>query len=263
MKVSFDKLSGAGNDFVLLERKGAPSYAALARRLCDRRAGVGADGLLVVSRRPRLSLSYYNADGSAAFCGNGSRCAAWWMFQRGWTKGRRSFSFSTIEGELQAEVRGPSRLAIRMPRPKVLQMNMKIRTLGRGFTAQWLDTGVPHAVIEVSNLDRFPVVEIGRAIRFHKAFGKAGANADFVEFGKSALRVRTYERGVEDETLACGTGVTASAIAACALGKAESPVRVTVKSGQTLKVYFSRRGDKFHDLWLEGPAQLVFSGEIK
>jgi len=262
MKLAFDKLSGAGNDFVLIKAAGKRSYGALARRLCDRRGGVGADGLLVVSKRPRLALSYFNADGSAAFCGNGSRCAVWWMFQRGWTSGRRAFSFATSVGELQAEMRGPARAAIRMPLPRVLRLNMKIKALGISFITHWLDTGVPHAVIAVKNLAKFPVAEIGRAVRFHKAFGKAGANADFIQFTKSDLRVRTYERGVEDETLACGTGAVAAAIAACALGKARSPVSVQVRSGQTLKVHFTRKDDAFKDLWLEGPARLVFSGEI-
>ncbi|MBI3551987.1 MAG: diaminopimelate epimerase [Elusimicrobia bacterium] len=262
MRLSFDKLSGAGNDFVMIEAHASAKHSALARRLCDRRSGVGADGLLVVSRRPSLRLAYFNADGSEAFCGNGSRCAAWWMFRRGWTDGRREFEFATSEGVLRSKVLGARTAAIRMPRPRVLRLGIKIKIGGRSHVAHWLDTGVPHAVVVVKRLDFFPVVEVGRALRFHKAFGRTGANVDFVAFGSRGLSVRTYERGVEDETLACGTGVVASALTASLLGKARSPVRVKVRSGQTLRVQFRREGRRFEDLWLEGPAQLVFSGEI-
>jgi diaminopimelate epimerase len=258
LKLSFAKLSGAGNDFVLLENPRGSGFSALARKLCDRRRGVGADGLLVLKRSPKLSLTYYNADGSAAFCGNGSRCAAWWMFRRGWTKGRKNFEFRTSEGLLSARVLTNGRVAIRMPEARVLGFK-KLRVEGKTLAAHWLDTGVPHAVIFVRGLSKFPVEKLGRAVRYHKAFGRAGVNADFVESG----RVRTYERGVEAETLACGTGVVASALASNLIGRGKSPVNLKVASGQTLSVNFRRDGNRFKDIWLEGPAELVFQGELK
>lgn len=254
----FAKLSGAGNDFVLLEGR-VRKPGALARRLCDRREGVGADGLLIVERAPKLKLSYFNADGSEAFCGNGSRCAAWWMHRRGWAGGE--FSFSTSEGALRARVTGENSAAIRMPPPKVLKLGLTLKVLGRTLTADWLDTGVPHAVIAVKDLPSFPVVELGRAVRRHKAFGAPGANADFVTCGRKEVGLRTYERGVEDETLACGTGAVAAAVAAFLAGRVKPPVRVRVKSRQILTVRFSSRGGAIEDVWLEGPAQLVFQGE--
>jgi diaminopimelate epimerase len=184
------------------------------------------------------------------------------MFLRGWTKGRRAFEFRTSEGPLLARVLGSGRVAIRMPEARALG-EKRISIAGRALKAHWLDTGVPHAVIFVRGLERFPVERVGRAVRFHKAFGRAGANADFVELARRGLKVRTYERGVEAETLACGTGVVASALAASAIGRAASPVPVTVASGQILRVSYRRDGARFRDLWLEGPAELVFQGEIR
>lgn len=258
MKLAFDKMSGAGNDFVVFA--GLPARAAaLAKRLCDRRSGVGADGLLVLERgsvRPRLS--YFNADGSSAFCGNGSRCAAAWLHARGWVKGK-SFSFDTNEGLVQAKLTATGRAAVRLPEPKGLRLGLSVA----GRKLHFIDTGVPHVVVPVSGLEDFPVFKEGRALRRHKAFAPAGANVDFISYVKDGLRLRTYERGVEDETQACGTGAAASAIVAAALGRVKSPVSVAVNGG-TLRVTFSRKSDgAFTDVWLEGPAQFVFSGEIE
>lgn len=263
MNRRFSKLSGAGNDFVLIEGPARPGLKSLAKKLCDRRQGIGADGLLVVSRRPRLKFSYYNADGSATFCGNGSRCAAWWMNRKGWTTGRREFSFASSAGLLLARMAGPATVAIRMPVPEIHKSNLKLNVLGRTFRAHWLDTGVPHAVIFVPRVDKIDVAALGRAVRHHKAFGRAGANADFVASERKGLSVRTFERGVEDETLACGTGATAAALAAYLLGRVRPPVSVRVRSGQSLRVHFTPDGRGFKDVWLEGPVRLVYKGEIR
>lgn len=257
MSLSFYKLSGAGNDFVLLASP-VKSPSAFARMLCDRRSGVGADGLVILSRKPKLKLSYFNADGSEAFCGNGTRCAAWWMKRQGWVKSKE-FSFETAQGPVTARITGANSAAIRMPEPRVLGKDVKLAVRGLKFTAQWLDTGVPHAVIFVEHLEDFPVVEVGRAVRRHPAFGRPGANADFVASGKAGLAVRTYERGVENETMACGTGAVASAVAAFLLGRAEPPVTVRVRSGDSLTVRFSAA---VKDVWLEGPSRLVFEGRL-
>ena len=259
----FFKMSGAGNDFVLVEPKGPKSsLAGLARRLCDRKRGVGADGLLAVERRG-LRLSYFNADGSEAFCGNGSRCAAWWMHAQGLTRGRRDFEFATSEGPLRAKITGRETAAIKMPEPHSIRMGLKLKAAGRSLVAHRLNTGVPHAVVEVEDLDSVPVFELGRALRRHEAFAPAGANADFVRYRARLLFVRTYERGVEAETLACGTGVVACALAGFLLGKVRSPARVRVRGGSTMTVSFKPAGGgSFKDVWLEGPAQLVFTGEI-
>lgn len=258
MKVRFWKLSGAGNDFVLLE--GLPkgrSGAGLARALCDRRTGVGADGLIAMSRRGgKARLDYWNADGSAAFCGNGTRCAVLWAAERGWLKGEE-LSIQTARGPVLARRTAKGRVETTMPAPKDLRLGIRIKTEGYSLQAHYVDTGVPHAVVFVPDASRVDVKRLGRALRFHKAFGRAGANVDFVEMRKNDLIVRTYERGVEAETLACGTGIVASAFIARVLGFGGHPVRVVVAGGDALSVSFSE-GPR-----LEGPAKIVFSGEIQ
>jgi diaminopimelate epimerase len=258
VKVPFWKLTGAGNDFVLLA--GLPrgrSAAALARRLCDRRFGVGADGLLIVTRRGRrVRLDYRNADGSSAFCGNGSRCAALWSAARGWSRGR-SFTLESSRGPLEVRLTAPGRAAVAMPFPRDFRLGLRLKAAGRTWTVHHANTGVPHAVVFVPDLERVPVKAAGRALRFHKAFGKAGANADFVAVRGGALELRTYERGVEDETLACGTGVVAAAAVSLLLGRTRERVKVKVRGGETLGV------SMLHGrTWLEGPGRIVFQGEV-
>ena len=257
----FWKLTAAGNDFVLVA-SAVRAPGALARRLCDRRGGVGADGLLVVRRVPgAVALRYFNADGSAAFCGNGTRCAALWAFTRGWT-GRRS-RLRTSAGLVAAQVTGRGQVALSLPEPKGLRLGLTVRVRGRRFTAHAVDTGAPHVVVPVRGLEGFPVVELGRAIRRHRAFGRAGANVDFMSRAGSALRLRTYERGVEDETWACGTGAAAAALVGWKLGWARPPVKVRVRGGQTLTVSFRTQGGAARDVRLSGPAEIVFSGEVR
>lgn len=249
-------MSGAGNDFVLIEGP-VTGAAALARRLCDRRAGVGADGLLVMTRTaagPRLD--YRNADGSAAFCGNGSRCAALWAAERGWVRGG-SFSLRTSRGALLVRLTGRGRAEVAMPEPRGARLGLHLRALGRPRTVHFVDAGAPHAVMFVPDAEIAPVRDLGRALRFHPAFGRAGANADFVELRRGRLILRTYERGVEDETLACGSGAVAAAFVARALGRVGSPVRLEVRSGATLTVSFDS------GVRLEGPGEVVFTGEIE
>lgn len=241
----FWKLSGAGNDFVLLRGPVPAARArALARRLCDRRAGVGADGLLVAA--PGRVL-YLNADGSRAFCGNGARCAAWWL-----SKGRGAVAFALSGVPVRAVVAG-GRARVRMPdapAPKAVKTSLG--------PAVFVDTGVPHAVRRVKGLAAFDVAGQGRRLRSDRAFGRAGANADFIELGRGAVAIRTYERGVEAETLACGTGAVAAALAS----GLPSPVRVDARGGR-LTVSFARRKDGgFTDVWLEGPVRQVFTGEV-
>lgn len=258
MKLPFWKLTGAGNDFVLLDRlpKGR-SGPALARKLCDRRFGVGADGLLLVTRRGRrVRLDYWNADGSSAFCGNGSRCAALWSAARGWSKGR-AFTLDSSRGPLEVRLTAPGRAAVAMPAPRGFRLGLRLKAAGRTWTVHAVDTGVPHAVVFVPDLERAPVKAAGRALRFHKAFGKAGANADFVAVRGGALELRTYERGVEDETLACGTGVVAAAAASLLTGRTRERVKVRVRGGETLSVSLLHGGT-----WLEGPGRIVFKGEV-
>ena len=262
-KISFTKMSGAGNDFVLIEapkKKFSRSWPAVARTLCARSKSIGADGLLVVWRRgPRLE--YYNADGSRAFCGNGSRCAAWWMFTRGWI--RQDFRLRSSQGAIIGRVIGKEQVRIRMPSPSNIRLGLALKALGRVYRAAAIDTGVPHAVVAVRSLDDFPVVDVGRALRNHRAFAPKGANVNFVSVGPDSVRLRTYERGVEDETLACGTGAAAAALIANAWSKRASPVRIVARGGVLLVRFQRFKNGALGDVWLEGPAQIIFEGEVR
>lgn len=261
----FWKMSGAGNDFVLIT--GSPRRAAelrtLARRLCRRRLSVGADGLLHVRREaPGLvALRYFNSDGSEAFCGNGSRCAALWAFRQGLVP--RSFRLSTLRGELPAEITGPERVRMRMPDVEKVSLRRPGRWPAGVKEVHFLDTGVPHAVVPVKDIGRLDVRALGSALRRHRAFGRAGANVDFAEVKGGRVLVRTYERGVEDETLACGTGITAAAIALALAGAVEPPVKLRSRSGEDFTVGLTPSGKGAAGIYIEGPARPVFEGGIK
>ena len=267
----FTKLSGAGNDFILLDAaklaRGA-SRPALARRLCPRRSSVGANGLLVLDRRGPggiPSVDHYNADGSRAFCANGSRCAAWWMFRRGWAGKRMRFlsSGKPVDAAVFGSRGRAARVRVGMPPARLLK-SFRLKALGRTLRVLLIDTGVPHAVVRVSSLDSFPVEALGRVLRRHKAFGKAGANVDFVSVGKERLGLRTYERGVEAETLACGTGAVAAAIASWVWGRRRSTARVAVRGGAVLSVSLRPEAQGvFSGVSLVGPAEIVFEGEFR
>ncbi len=266
MKLPFVKMTGAGNDFILIKKGGlraGDSLRRLAILLCDRRRGVGADGLLVLGSDSGMAkLLYFNSDGSTAFCGNGSRCAAWWLFVQGRTGGRRKFEFLTSAGPLRARIVGPGRVAIAMPRPGEARLGLKLRALDRAWTIHAIHAGVPHAVVEVNDVENLDVERAGKALRNHRMFKPHGANINFAAFGASRLILRTYERGVEAETLACGTGAVATALVGFLLGRCRPPVRIKVRSGETLKASFLREGETFKEVWLEGPAQVVCKGEI-
>ncbi len=264
MKLKFWKMSGAGNDFVLLSGRAFSSAAlkGLAVKLCDRKAGVGADGLLYVNKTGagKVSLRYFNSDGSEAFCGNGSRCAAWWASENGYGG---NFALATIRGVLAVKVTGREKIKMRMPAVPSVALDHKGKYPAPVKTVHFLNTGVPHAVVPLKNIAALDVDTLGRLLRFHKAFGPAGTNVDFVELKKDGVHIRTYERGVEAETSACGTGTTASAIALGLAAGLPAPVHLTSKSGERFKVWFKAgpRGS-VDDIYIEGPAKTVFCGEI-
>ena len=267
MKIAFWKMSGAGNDFVLLNGGafGSAPLKRLAVKLCDRKAGIGADGLLYVikERAGRVSLRYFNSDGSEAFCGNGSRCAAWWARSSGLVKGD-NFELSTIRGILPVMVTGREKIKMRMPAVTSVALNHKGNYPSPVRTVHFLNTGVPHAVVPLGDIGSLEVDSLGRRLRFHKAFGPAGANVNFVELGGARVLIRTYERGVEAETLACGTGIAAAAIALGLEKGLACPVLVTARSGENFKVWFKpgARG-AVDDIYIEGPARTVFEGRIE
>lgn len=263
--MKFWKMSGAGNDFVLLAgvRLKTAALEKLAAKLCARKLSVGADGLLCVNRSGAgaVSVRYFNSDGSEAFCGNGSRCAAWWAWSSGLVKARR-FTLSTIAGELPVEI--VSRETVKMSMPDVRGARLRLKGVyPAGIrTVHFLNTGVPHAVVPAAGLDRLDVETLGRALRHNKAFGPAGTNVDFVAVRGGRVCVRTYERGVEAETLACGTGITAAAVALALDGRVAPPVRLTARSGDEFKVWLKPDLSGASEIYIQGPARTVFSGEI-
>ena len=261
----FWKMSGAGNDFVLLTggRRDALELKRLASALCARKASVGADGLLYVNRSGpgRVDVRYFNSDGSEAFCGNGSRCAAWWAFSSGLAG--RKLLLRTLAGELGAEITVPGAVRMRMPDVSGARIGVRGRFPGGVRTLHFLDTGVPHAVVPVRSVADVDVERLGRQLRRHRFFGPAGTNVNFVERRGRRLLVRTYERGVEGETLACGTGLTASAVAFALSDGLRSPVRLVSRSGDGFTVALSARAGGACAISIEGPARTVFQGEIK
>ncbi|PTY01489.1 diaminopimelate epimerase [Verrucomicrobia bacterium LW23] len=270
MKLAFSKMSGAGNDFVVVDNRDASLdlNADLVAKLCDRHFGVGADGLLAVELTPDADfrMRYYNADGGEAeMCGNGARCFARYV-QPMSRRDNAVVTFTTPAGLIRGEYVG-SDVAVNLTAPTGLALNQKIVLPIPGepeVLVHSLNTGVPHAVVFVEDVENTPIVEWGRAIRRHTAFAPRGTNANFAQIiDGSSIRVRTYERGVEDETLACGTGVTAAAILAHVVHGVELPVRVKVQGGDFLAVRFKRDGDAFADVTLQGPATVVFKGEIE
>ena len=266
MQLAFVKMSGAGNDFVVADNRDGqfranPSFIA---RICDRRFGVGADGLLLVepSKTADFFMRYYNADGSEAeMCGNGARCIARFFSDR-CGKGQRDLKFDTRAGLIAATV-NDDRVRITLSEPHDLRLRQTIQLKGGPREYHCINTGVPHAIFFTDNADRELVQDVGAEVRHHKDFAPRGTNVDWVQsLGANSIRVRTYERGVEAETLACGTGVVAAGIVAYAVRGTSLPVVVTVQSGRVLEVNFTRTGDRFRDVTLAGPAEYSFEGTL-
>jgi diaminopimelate epimerase len=264
--IPFSKLNGSGNDFLLIDnRRGVmdgidrPAFAA---RVCDRSRSVGADGVILIepSRKADFRWDFYNADGSRAeMCGNGGRCAARYAAARR-ISGRET-SFETIAGIVHATVRG-RRVKLQMTRPSGLAVDRSLTLGGRRYTYSFLNTGVPHAVLFVPDVSKADVSGVGRGIRTHRAFAPRGTNVNFAQVRDGALWVRTYERGVEAETLACGTGAVASGILAAVHGLAAPPVPVRTSGGELLTIHFDAGRKDFGNVFLEGDTSWSCDGRI-
>jgi len=259
MNLKFTKMAASGNDFVVARLKAKKqSLATLARKVCDRKFGIGADGLLILekSKRADIKMRIFNADGSEAkMCGNGARCVAL-------LTGKKKVSIETKAGII-ASVVSNNNVKIKLTHPKGIKLDIPIKINSRPLKLNFINTGVPHAVIFVEGIDKIDVVDLGRQIRYHKAFLPEGANVDFVEvLNNNSIKVRTYERGVEDETLACGTGAVAAVLlyAIRYTLYATQKVNVCTKSGEVLKVYFERKNNGFRNVWLEGRVSIVCKG---
>ncbi len=267
MMLDFVKMNGAGNDFVLLDNRAGNLRLTREQvvQLCHRQRGVGADGLMLLvpckSGKADWAWDFYNSDGSTAeMCGNGARCFA--RYVQRVTGAKERVTFETIAGVISAEFKG-DRVAIGLTAPHSLRLNESVPLAGGVQTIHSLNTGVPHAVLFVEDADKAMVQPIGNEIRFHPHFAPKGTNVNFAQIlSPGHLRVRTYERGVEGETLACGTGVTAAALIAARLHGFVSPVQVQVQGGDQMEVSFGRDSDAFTDVRLTGPADFAFEGRI-
>lgn len=263
-KIDFTKMVASGNDFVVIEENRRPQVAGfkvLAKKICDRKYGVGADGLLVLekSRIVDVKMRTFNADGSEAeMCGNGARCVA--LFKSQVASRKSHVKIETKAGIIESVV-DKDNVKIKLTDPKHIRFNIPIKVNNRNIKVNFVDTGVPHTVIFVDGLDKIDAVNLGRVIRYDKLFSPKGTNVDFVEvLGQNSIAVRTYERGVEDETLACGTGCVASAVIFALKSKTRHKILVHTRGKEVLAVYFTKKDQNFEDIWLEGKARIVCTG---
>ncbi|MCX7818947.1 MAG: diaminopimelate epimerase [Kiritimatiellae bacterium] len=270
MNIPFVKMHGAANDFILVDDR-AETFPASDRAwiaaLCDRRRGVGAEGVILIRRSAtaHLRMRFFNPDGGEVeMCGNGARCLARLAFELGIAPSE--MRIETLAGELHAEVlEGGEQVRLHMTRPSGWALRQHIAVRDRWFEYHFVNTGVPHVVIEVEDLDRADVAALGRAIRYHERFQPAGTNVNFVApTGPTSLRLRTYERGVEAETLACGTGIVAAALCLARTGRVTLPATVVPASGDSLTVDATWCADgSAENVTLTGPAVRVFEGVVR
>jgi diaminopimelate epimerase len=261
MKIEFFKYHGTGNDFIILDNRELKWIPELRQVviLCDRHFGIGADGLILLSNREGFDfgMTYYNSDGNeSTMCGNGGRCLT--AFARLLGIIETKAHFHAIDGEHEAYIlngtNNPSKIRLKMKDVTVEE------PVGGNF---FIDTGSPHYVIFTANVSRTDIVKKARKIRYDTCFAEEGTNVDFVEVKNDHLFVRSYERGVEDETLSCGTGITASALAAAVKNPGNPGFFIVKTRGGELKVTFSQKESLFTDVWLEGPAEMVFKGMVE
>lgn len=255
--VSFNKYQGAGNDFIIIDNRDSqfnPSDSKLINKLCDRRFGIGADGLILVSGHndSDFEMKYFNSDGYlGSMCGNGGRCTAHFALKRGIA--RRKQRFLAFDGIHEAYVENDS---VRLQMANVNEYKI---VDGNYF----INTGSPHYVVFKEDVDKVDVSGEGKELRWSPKFAPGGTNVNFVQVVGEGLYIRTFERGVEEETLACGTGVSASAIASVLSGHFDTnSVNVRAKGGN-LKIEFKINKDRITDVWLSGPATFVFEGKIE
>jgi len=268
-ELQFFKLCASGNDFVIildLENKFSESEGSfLAQKLCRSKFGIGADGLIFIkppeSEKASFKWMFFNSDGSQAeMCGNGARCVVRLVEELSLFKS--PLYFQTLAGLIYAESKG-TRVKVALTSPKDLKLNQVLRTEYDWFLIHFVNTGVPHVVIFWDDLDNAPVEKLGAKIRYHEAFSPEGTNVNFVSIvSKDLIRVRTYERGVEAETLACGTGASASAYVSYKLGLIKTPVKVKTQGGEILTIYIETQNNQ-DKLFLEGETLFLFEGKIK
>jgi diaminopimelate epimerase len=263
----FTKMDGAGNDFILIDNRAGDIHLNRSQiaRLCDRHRGIGADGILLLespSDHADFRMRYFNADGGEAeMCGNGARCFARFANKVAGVEGK--ISFETPAGVISAKL-GGDLVTLQMTEPTDLRLSVPLQIGTEKKIVHFINSGVPHVVVPVAQVGDVDVSREGSALRHHEAFSPKGANVNFIEKrGADKIAVRTYERGVEDETLACGTGVVASALIFAATGNAKGPIGVISRGGDELQVGFEKIDKQFRNVTLTGPAEFVFEGTIE
>ena len=273
--LTFTKMSGAGNDFVVIDRKRNHTLfinEKFVQRICDRRNGIGADGLITIedSSDYNFIMNYYNADGSTgSLCANGARCAILFASESGRLKDDKA-EFVSNDVFYKGAIISNSEIKFYLNPPKKIKYNFKIKAGGKLINAHFADTGSPHVIIDIResegflrSLDEIPVESLGKEIRYLSEFGPGGTNVNFINVKDGAIYIRTYERGVESETLACGTGSVAAALIGFATKKLSTPIEIIPKSNENLFVNFDVENSKVRNLSLTGPAKVLFTGEMK
>ena len=268
-------MSGAGNDFVVLDKKQNPVLPInekFVQQFCDRRNGIGADGLITIedSTDYNFVMNYYNADGSTgSLCANGARCAIRFAKESGRIVSNKA-SFISNGEKYSGEVTSDAEVIFYLNSPVKVNYDNKVKAGEKNFIAHFTDTGSPHIVIDLeenkglfNSLDEVPVEKLGKEIRYSKEFAPDGTNVNFVNVKNGILFIRTYERGVEAETLACGTGSVAAALICYMKHKLTVPIEIIPKSKEKLLVNFDVENSKIKNLSLKGPAKIIFTGEMK
>jgi diaminopimelate epimerase len=277
-RIHFYKMTGTGNDFIMIDNRNgiidADRCQELVRRACRRKLSVGGDGMILIENDPEVDFKwrFFNADASEAeMCGNGALCAARFAYLTGIVE-KPQMSFRTLAGIIRAQLLG-DRVKVQMTSPYGLQLDLTLEAEGRSLNLDFINTGVPHAVHFVADSNELESVDVqrwGRALRFHPHFQPAGTNVNFVWVRDSKyIAVRTYERGVEEETLACGTGAIAATLIAGARGRVGSPVEVRTRSGESLTIYFEKEigaqpsgNTTFKEVFLEGEARIAYEADL-
>jgi diaminopimelate epimerase len=262
-EIEFRKMSASGNDFIVVDNRDGRVYEAFKDakdftvKVCRRHHSVGADGLILIedSKKHDFRWRFFNADGSEAeMCGNGGRCAARFAFLNGIA--RESMAFETIAGVIKAQVDG-KRVKLQLTTPSEIKLDYPVGLEDKEIFLSSVNTGVPHAVLIVDDVNRMPVEDLGRRVRHHNVFGKKGTNVDFVQIiNDRKAKIRTYERGVEGETLACGTGAVAAGVILKEKGLLKSPLTMLTRGGETLKVYIDG------EVYLEGDTRIIYEGRL-
>ncbi len=266
-RIPFYKMSGSGNDFILVDNRNRivdeENLGKWIALICRRRHSVGADGLILVedSNRADFRWRFFNADGGQVeMCGNGGRCVARLAHLKGIAG--PALSFETEAGIIRAEITG-KRVKLEMPQPSGAELDYPLDIDGKALIVSSITIGVPHVVIRVNDIEKAGVFETGRQIRYHKHYVPEGTNVNFVQpLDDGAFAIRTYERGVEDETLACGTGSVAAALIASIKGIAESPVTLHTRGNEILKIHFEKDNSIFRNVFLEGDTKVIYEGSL-